>query len=77
MSLKTHVPLRQWVLAVPPDLQARVADDPGLETKLLGVFTEELEELLRATSKAGARGQGGSVTFVQHFGSSLNLNCRA
>jgi ribosomal protein S27E len=69
-----QVPLRQWVLALPPDLHARVAGDPELETRLLGVFAEELFELQRATAKAGEQAQGGSVTFVQHFGSALNLH---
>ena len=72
-----HVPTRQWVLALPPDLHARASRDPTLEAGLLRIFAEELEGFLRATTKAFARGRGGNVTFVQHFGSSLNLNCRA
>ena len=71
-----HVPTRQWVLALPPDLHARVSRDPSLEGGLLRIFAEELEGLLRATTKAFGRGRGGNVTFVQHFGSTLNLNCR-
>ena len=69
-----HVPLRQWVLALPPDLHARVSRDPALEGGLLRIFAEELEGLLRATTKAFDRGRGGNVTFVQHFGSTLNLH---
>ena len=69
-----HVPVRQWVLALPMDAHLRVSRDAGLETKLLTIFYEELEELLRATSHAGELSQGGSVTFIQHFGSSLNLH---
>jgi len=55
-----HVPLRQWVLAMPPEMQVRVVNDPALETRLLALFTKELEEVLRATAKAGARAQAGS-----------------
>ena len=69
-----HVPMRQWVLALPPDLHLRVARDPEMEGRLLRIFSEELEELLRATTKAGDRGRGGNVTFLQHFGSALNLH---
>lgn len=69
-----HVPLRQWGLALPPALHLRVASDPELEGKLLRSFSEELEELLRATTRAGERGRGGNVTFLQHFGSALNLH---
>lgn len=64
------MPLRQYVLALPPDLHVRVASDPVLESKLLRVFTEELLELLRALARAGEDTRGGSVTFVQWFGSS-------
>ena len=60
--------------ALPPDLHLRVARDPELEGKLLRAFSEELEELLHATTKAGERGRGGHVTFLQHFGSALNLH---
>jgi hypothetical protein len=69
-----HVPLRQYVLALPPDLHVRVADDPALETKLLAIFTSELEALQVALTKVGEQAQGGAVTFLQHFGSALNLH---
>ena len=38
------------------------------------VFTEELFDLQRALAKASEDARGGSVTFVQWFGSSLNLH---
>ena len=69
-----HAPMRQWVLALPMDAHLRVSRDAELETKLLNIFHEELEELLRATSQAGELSQGGSVTFIQHFGSTLNVH---
>jgi len=52
----------------------RVAGDPQLESGLLRLFTEELFELQRALAKAGDGARGGSVTFIQRFGSSLNLH---
>ena len=61
-------------MALPPDLLPRVAGNPELEGKLLRLVSEDLEELLRATTKAGDRGRGGNVTFLQHFGSALNLH---
>lgn len=69
-----HVPMRQWVLALPPDLHARVARDAALEGKLLRIFSDELEQLLRATTRAGDAGRGGNVSFQQRFGSTLNLH---
>jgi hypothetical protein len=69
-----HVPLRQFVLALPFDLHLRAARDGQVQSALLTLFVEELGELLRGLTKTGAEAQGGSVTFVQLFGSSLNLH---
>ncbi len=67
-----HVPLRQFVLAMPFDLHHRLARDPELETEVLEIFADELTRHLRAT--AGTDGEPGMVTFIQHFGSTLNLH---
>ena len=67
------VPLRQYVLAMAPDLHHRIARDPDLETKVLTVFLEELTGHLRVTSGA-AEGDPGFVTFIQRFSSSLRLH---
>ncbi len=67
-----HVPLRQYVLAMPGDLHHRLARDPELESRALAVFIDELASHLRQTS--GTEGEPGFVTFIQHFGSTLNLH---
>jgi hypothetical protein len=66
------VPLRQFVLAMPPDLHHRLARNPELETQTLAIFLDELRGCLQST--AGANGAPGFVTFLQHFGSILNLH---
>jgi hypothetical protein len=66
-----RVPLRQYVLAMPPDLHHRVARNAELESQTLGIFLEELTRHLRTTSDA--TGEPGFVTFIQRFGSTGNL----
>jgi hypothetical protein len=67
-----RVALRQYVLAMPPDLHHRFVRDAALESKALGLFLDELRQHLQTT--AGVVGEPGFVTFVQHFGSTLNLH---
>jgi hypothetical protein len=71
------VPVRQWVLTLPYPLRYRCAYDAPLTSEVLRAFLRALFSALRrrAKSRWGApRGQCGSVTFVQRFGSALNLN---
>lgn len=58
-----YVPMRQWVLALPPDLHARVARDAELEGKLLRMFAGEIEKLLRMTTRAGDGAKAESSRF--------------
>ena len=67
-----HVPMRQYVISMAPDLHHRLARDGDLETKTLAIFLDELTTHLRVTS--GAVGEPGFVTFIQHFSSSLGLH---
>lgn len=69
-----HVPLRQWILALPFDLHLRAARDARVQSALLNLLVEELGEVLHGVTKTGAEARSGSVTFVQLFGSSLNLH---
>jgi hypothetical protein len=75
-GLLPHVPYRQWVLTLPFPLRLRLAWDHELLGRVLDVFQRAIGMRLR--SRTRARGLGGgrhaSVTVVQRFGSSLNLN---
>lgn len=70
------VPVRQWVLSLPIEIGYRLAYD-GL---LIGAFLAVFLRTVQAWYRQQARAQGyttvqyGSVTFVQRFGSALNLN---
>ena len=72
-----HVPVRQWVLSFPYALRYRLAYDAPLVSDVLAIFTKTVfASLIRRTREFGAVGkaQCGAVTFIQRFGSSLNLN---
>lgn len=67
--------LRQWVLSLPHPLRFLLATDPEALTWVLGVACRTISGYL--IGKAGltrATGDTGAVTFVQRFGSALNLN---
>lgn len=68
-------PLRQWVLSLPHALRFLLATDPQALTLVLGVACRTISGYL--IGKAGltrATGESEAVTFVQRFGSALNLN---
>jgi hypothetical protein len=71
-----HAPVRQWVLSLPYELRYRLAWDGPLLGAVLAVFQRAVAGWYRAqTRRQGhAAGRCGAVTFVQRFGSSLNLN---
>ena len=72
-----EVPIRQWVLTLPYPLRYRCAYDARLASAGLRAFVRALfAELRRRTRRQwGVRaGQCGAVTFIQRFGSALNLN---
>ena len=70
------VPVRQWVLSLPFELRALAATQADVLTALSRIFAEALSARYRAGARADgiAGAQTGAVTFVQRFGSSLNLN---
>ena len=70
------VPWRQWVLTVPFELRLWMAWDTDLMTDVLTLFQRAIRRRLRllAQRKGVRDGRHASVTVIQRFGSSLNLN---
>jgi hypothetical protein len=71
------VPVRQWVLTLPYPLRYRCAYDRALTSEVLRGFLRALFAELRRRVRRhwGVRAeQCGAVTFLQRFGSALNLN---
>jgi hypothetical protein len=72
-----EVPIRQWVLTLPYSLRYRCAYDAKLASEVLRAFIRSLFAELRRRARnrwAERAEQGGAVTFIQRFGSALNLN---
>ena len=72
-----EVPVRQWVLTLPYPLRYRCAYDARLTSEVLRAFLQALFAELRRRVRRhwGLRAeQCGAVTFLQRFGSALNLN---
>jgi len=72
-----EVPIRQWVFTLPYPLRYRCAYDAKLTSEVLRAFLRSLfaELRRRARRKWGVPAeQCGAVTFIQRFGSALNLN---
>ena len=71
-----EVPIRQWVLTLPYPLRYRCAWNARLTSEVLRAFLRAVfaDQRRRARALFGIRkGQCGSVTFIQRFGSALNL----
>ncbi|EHB8431381.1 AAA family ATPase, partial [Salmonella enterica subsp. enterica serovar Infantis] len=69
------VPLRQWVLSVPFQLRFLFASYPDLMGKALGIVYRSIATwLLRQAGFTHDTARTGAVTFIQRFGSALNLN---
>ena len=70
------VPVRQWVLSLPFDVRARAAYDARFLTEIIRSFAGALRDRHRAWARSIAleRSEFAAITFVQRFGSSLNLN---
>ena len=67
--------MRQWVLSVPYPLRFLFASQPQVMTKILGIVYRTISTYLH--KKAGfthKTARSGAVTFIQRFGSALNLN---
>jgi hypothetical protein len=70
------VPVRQWVLTLPPRVRYVLAWDHALCRAVVAVYMRAVFGWLRRQARArGVRdGRGGAVVIVQRFGSALNLN---
>ncbi len=71
-----EVPVRQWVLTLPYPLRYRCAWNARLTSEVLRCFLRAVfaDTRRRAKRDLGVRGGAcGSVTFLQRFGSALNL----
>ena len=71
-----EVPVRQWVLTLPYPLRYRCAWNARLTTEVLRCFLRAVfaDYRRRAKRDMGIKaGACGSVTFIQRFGSALNL----
>ncbi len=72
-----EVPIRQWVLTLPYPLRYRCAYNARLTSEVLRAFLRALFAELRRRARQHWRmraPQCGAVTFIQRFGSALNLN---
>ena len=72
-----RAPVRQWVLSLPYALRYRLAYDAQMVSDVLSIFTKTvLASLIRRAREFGAvrKAQCGAVTFIQRFGSALNLH---
>ena len=70
-----HVPIRQWTLSFPPRLRFALARDSKLLGKALGIFVRAVAAWQRRAARplTKAKPHAGAVTFVQRFGSALQL----
>ena len=71
-----EVPVRQWVLTLPYPLRYRCGWNARLTSEVLRCFLRAVFADTRRRAKRDlgvARGVCGSVTFIQRFGSALNL----
>ncbi|MDQ5979969.1 MAG: hypothetical protein QG602_2944, partial [Verrucomicrobiota bacterium] len=70
-----QVPMRQWVLSLPIKVRWVLARRPGLVGRVLAVFLRALSPWQRRRGRVlGVEGATGAGTFVQRFGSALQLN---
>ena len=68
-------PIRQWVLSFPIQIRLLLAIRPKIMTEILNIVTKTISQHL--SKKAGfkrAEVKTGSVTLIQRFGGSINLN---
>ena len=75
-NILPEVAVRQWVLSFPYKLRFKMAFDQKLTSKILNIFIQSLSRYYKKRAKKiGIKKSNiGSITFIQRFGSALNLN---
>ena len=77
-SLLGGLPVRQFVLSFPFELRFLMARDAKLMSLVLAIVNKSISRLYSKKAKAELASTGtlktGAVTFIQRYGSSLNLN---
>ena len=69
------MPCRQWVLSFPIPLRLLFAQRPEVLSAVLAVVARALSgDVIRRAGKRRREAETGVVTFIQRFGSALNLN---
>ncbi len=68
------VPIRQWVLSFPKRIRYFLQHNPVCIVPVLRIFVRAIKKVLVSVSKASDSDKLGAVTFLQRFGSSLNLH---
>ena len=70
------VPVRQWVLTLPPRLRSLLAWDHTLCRAVVAVYLRAVLGWLRRQAKRRGvmDGRGGAVAIIPRFGAALNLN---
>ncbi len=70
-----HQPIRQYVLSLPFPLRFLLANQPALITPVLKCIAHGIEKaIIKKSGFTQKTAQTGAVTFIQRFGSALNLN---
>jgi hypothetical protein len=71
-----HTPVRQWVLSLPFRIRLLIAFDSKLCSEVLNIFIKIISAHYKKKAKEyGIKGaKTGSITVIQRFGSTLNLN---
>lgn len=75
-SVLPEVVTRQWVLSFPYRLRYQMAHNPKLTNKILSIFIKAISSYHKKKAKLSGikAARSGAVTFIQRFGSALNLN---
>ena len=70
------LPIRQWVLSVPKWIRYYLARDSGLASQVLRIFIAEIQKQLKISlsKKVPDNARLGAISFIQRFGSNLNLH---